>query len=238
MLQTVAIVVATIVFFALERLLSGRELPESTGWYARTAFLNGCQLGIVVLAGMMWNRWFRGHSLLNLSGLPPLLQGSLGWFVGTFVFYWWHRARHGSDFLWRVFHQVHHSPARIEILTAFYKHPVEIAADSIISSTLLFVVLGTSASGAAWFNVFAVMGEYFYHSNLRTPKWLGYFLQRPEHHSVHHELDLHKFNYGDITWWDRLFGTFREAEKFAPRCGFPEDHEKNIGKMLIFRDVY
>jgi len=25
-------------------------------------------------------------------------------------------------------------------------------------------------------------------------------------------LDLHKFNYGDITLWDRLFGTFLETE--------------------------
>ena len=24
------------------------------------------------------------------------------------------------------------------------------------------------------------MGEYFYHSNLRTPRWMGYFIQRPD----------------------------------------------------------
>jgi sterol desaturase/sphingolipid hydroxylase (fatty acid hydroxylase superfamily) len=238
MIQTTAVVVATIIFFVLERCLPGRELPESPGWYIRAAFLNGCQLGIVVLAGIAWNRWFPGHSLFNLSDLRPSLQGFIGWFCGTFVFYWWHRARHDSDFLWRVFHQIHHSPARIEMLTAFYKHPIEIAADSFLSSALLFLILGTSAAGAAWFNVFAVFGEYFYHSNLRTPHWVGYFLQRPEHHSVHHELDLHKFNYGDITWWDRLFGTFREADQFVPRCGFPEDHEQEFVQMLVFRDVY
>lgn len=50
--------------------------------------------------------------------------------------------------------------------------------------------------------------------------------------------DLHAFNYGDITWWDRLFGTFREADQFADRCGFPEDHEQKLGQMLAFMDVY
>jgi sterol desaturase/sphingolipid hydroxylase (fatty acid hydroxylase superfamily) len=83
-----------------------------------------------------------------------------------------------------------------------------------------------------------VVGEYFYHSNLRTPHWVGYFLQRPEHHSIHHQLDLHRFNYGDITWWDRLFGTFRDTDHFAKRCGFPEDHERRLVEMLIFEDAY
>jgi len=155
MIQIACIVAATIVFFVLERALPGRELPESPGWYLRAAFLNGCQLGIVVLAALAWGRWFQGHSLFHLSQLPALAQGATGWFVGTFVFYWWHRVRHDSDLLWRLFHQVHHSPSRIELLTAFYKHPVEIAADSIISSALLLLVLGASPAGAAWFNVFA-----------------------------------------------------------------------------------
>jgi sterol desaturase/sphingolipid hydroxylase (fatty acid hydroxylase superfamily) len=82
------------------------------------------------------------------------------------------------------------------------------------------------------------LGEYIYHSNLRTPRWIGYFIQRPEYHSIHHQLDVHGFNYGDITWWDRLFGTFKDADQFASRCGFPENHEKNLGDMLVFHDSY
>jgi len=239
MVPLLIIVAATVAFFVLERLLPGRELPEAPGWYVRAALLNGCQLGIVLLAGVAWNRWFQRWSLFHLSDfMTPGMQGLLGWFIGTFVFYWWHRARHDSDFLWRVCHQVHHSPSRIELLTAFYKHPIEIAADSMIMSLLMFSVLGASTGGAAWFNVFAVLGEYFYHSNLRTPHWLGYFLQRPEHHSIHHQLDLHQFNYGDITWWDRLFGTFRETDEFAVQCGFPDGHERNLAAMLQFRDSY
>lgn len=239
MIPLAIILAASVLFFVAERVLPGRELPEAPGWYARAAFLNACQVGIVLLAGVAWNRWMQRWSLFHISGsMSPVLQGALGWFIGTFVFYWWHRARHDVAILWRVFHQIHHSPSRIEMLTAFYKHPVEIAADSLISSALMFLVLGASLAGGAWFNVFAVLGEYFYHSNLHTPRWVGYFLQRPEHHSIHHQLDVHGFNYGDITWWDRLFCTFREAEEFAPKCGFPNGHEKNLGRMLIFHDSY
>ena len=102
----------------------------------------------------------------------------------------------------------------------------------------MFAVLGASPTAGAWFNVFAVLGKYFYHSNLRTPRWVGYILQRPEHHSIHHQLDVHGFNYGDLTWWVRLFGTFRETDGFAPQCGSPDAHKRNLGSMLAFRDEY
>jgi sterol desaturase/sphingolipid hydroxylase (fatty acid hydroxylase superfamily) len=201
--------------------------------------LNAAQLAVVVVAGYTRNRWFTSWSVFHIAGkLPVPIEGLLAWFVGTFVFYWWHRARHASELLWRVLHQVHHSPARIEAVTSFYKHPLEIAANSIISSLLVFALLGGSIGAAAWFNVFAAVGEMLYHANIATPHWWGYFLQRPEHHSIHHQLDVHNFNFGDITWWDRLFGTFREADDFAPACGFAVGREEHLGRMLAFRRNY
>jgi sterol desaturase/sphingolipid hydroxylase (fatty acid hydroxylase superfamily) len=167
----------------------------------------------------------------------PALEGLIAWFIGTFVFYWWHRLRHHGHF-WRVFHQVHHSPARIELVTSFYKHPVEIATNTLLSAIVIYGVLGCSIAGAFWYNFFAATGEYFYHANLRTPRWLRYIVQTPELHSIHHQSDLHWFNFGDIPLWDRLFGTYKEAEGFAARCGFPERAERRLGDMLVFRDVY
>jgi len=46
------------------------------------------------------------------------------------------------------------------------------------------------------------------------------------------------YNYGDITWWDRLFGTFKDTDTFALRCGFPGGHEEKFGAILRFKDVY
>jgi sterol desaturase/sphingolipid hydroxylase (fatty acid hydroxylase superfamily) len=114
------ILAATVLFFILERVLPGRTLPEAPGWYARAAFLNFCQVVIVLLAGVAWNRWFQAWSLFHIARwLPSFFQGFIGWFIGTFAFYWWHRARHESNLLWRVCHQVHHSPVRIELFTSF-----------------------------------------------------------------------------------------------------------------------
>ena len=62
MIPTVIIVTATLLFFAAERLLPGRELPEAPGWYARAAFLNLCQLLIILMAGLAWNHWLQRWS--------------------------------------------------------------------------------------------------------------------------------------------------------------------------------
>jgi sterol desaturase/sphingolipid hydroxylase (fatty acid hydroxylase superfamily) len=225
-------------FLTAERLIPGRELPLSRGWHLRAWLLNTAQLGIVVFGGYTWVVWLQGPSLLHLeaTGLPAMAQGFVCWFVGTFVFYWWHRARHASDLLWRL-HQVHHSASRIETLTSFYKHPLEIAINSVLSSAIIFVLLGAAVEAAAWYSFFAALGEFYYHMNVRTPRWTGWFLQRPEHHSIHHQLGVHHYNYGDITWWDRLFGTFEEAEGFAPRCGYAGDREQRLAEMLAFQDV-
>jgi hypothetical protein len=81
------IVAATVVFFLVERILPGRDLPEAPGWCARAAFLNICQVGIVLLAGVAWNRWLQSWTVFHLSkALSPFLQGLIGWFIGTLVF--------------------------------------------------------------------------------------------------------------------------------------------------------
>ena len=59
------ILILTLSFFLWERLFPGRELPEARGWYLRAAFLNSCQILIVLLAGVSWNRWLHGSSLFQ-----------------------------------------------------------------------------------------------------------------------------------------------------------------------------
>ncbi|MEJ7665533.1 MAG: sterol desaturase family protein [Hymenobacter sp.] len=123
--------------------------------------INSVQVLLIGLGGLTWNSYFRQYSLLHVGHWhTSLTEGLAYWFGGTFVFYWWHRLRHANGF-WLVFHQLHHSPVRIELLTSFYKHPVEILADSVITSFCVFFVLGGTAEVAAWTSLFGATGEYF-----------------------------------------------------------------------------
>lgn len=237
-LPSILLILSTIIFFIWERVKPGRELPHSKGWFARAIFINVIQLAMLGVAGLTWNQYFRSYSLFHFGPWQsPAIEGFFYWVVGTFVFYWWHRIRHANGF-WLIFHQLHHSPRRIELLTSFYKHPIEIAADSILIGFIIYTVFGGSATAGAWYAFFAATGEYFYHANIKTPHWLGYLIQRPEHHSIHHQVGVHRYNFSDLTLWDRMFGTFKDTDDFAPACGFPGAGEEKFFKILKFKDVY
>jgi hypothetical protein len=146
--------------FVLERLVPGWRLPHVRTWPLRVLAINAVQLGGVVLAGFTWERWLSAGSLFHLSRhLGPAAGGLVAYFIATFVFYWWHRARHESDLLWRLFHQIHHSPQRIEVITSFYKHPVEMVVNSIIGSLLVYAVLGLSPAAGAVYTLCTALGE-------------------------------------------------------------------------------
>jgi sterol desaturase/sphingolipid hydroxylase (fatty acid hydroxylase superfamily) len=102
----------------------------------------------------------------------------------------------------------------------------------------VFTVLGLSLEGAAMYTFFTAIGEFFYHTNVRTPRWVGFVFQRPEMHRIHHRHGQHKNNYGDITWWDMLFGTYDNPKEWTAACGFDPDMEERLGAMLAFRDVH
>jgi sterol desaturase/sphingolipid hydroxylase (fatty acid hydroxylase superfamily) len=132
------VIVSFIGCFVLERLFSGWKLPKVHSWYTRVILINIVQLGVVVLAGYTWEKWLSSVSVFHISNyLNPWGAAFFGYFIATFVFYWWHRLRHENDFFWRYFHQIHHSPQRLEVITSFYKHPQEMMVNSILGSLLV-----------------------------------------------------------------------------------------------------
>ena len=225
--------------FIAERLFPGWPLPRIKTWPVRVILVNLVQLGVILLAGFSWEKWLSSRSLFHLGRhVSPELGGMLAYFVATFVFYWWHRWRHRVDSLWLLFHQIHHSPQRIEVITSFYKHPLEMVVNSLIGSALVYSCLGLSLKGGAIYTLCTAVGEFFYHTNIRTPRGVGYFFQRPEMHRIHHEYGQHKNNYGDIVWWDMLFGTYENPPEFRSSCGFDDSKEQELGAMLRFKDVH
>jgi sterol desaturase/sphingolipid hydroxylase (fatty acid hydroxylase superfamily) len=73
----------------------------------------------------------------------------------------------------------------------------------------------------------------FQHANLRTPRWLGYIIQRPESHAVHHERGVHAGNYGNLAIWDIAFGTFHNPPRAPAQAGFYDGASSRIPEMLV-----
>lgn len=232
------LIAVALIFIALERIWPATELPTVRGWWGRVALLNCAQAGIVVLAGVTWDKWFQRASIFHISERMNDINAALiTYLVSCVIFYWWHRVRHESQLFWRLCHQMHHSPRRIELLTSFYKHPVEITINSALTSGIVFGLMGCSLRAAAIYTVIIAVAEYFYHWNIRTPHWLGWIIQRPESHRVHHQRDRHTMNYADLPFIDWIFGTLENPKKRVAKCGFDPRREARFEEMLAFRDV-
>jgi sterol desaturase/sphingolipid hydroxylase (fatty acid hydroxylase superfamily) len=237
--MTVPLVVLAValVMMAFERLAPGRNWPRVRGWWGRALALNGFQVLSVFIAGWTFDGWMQRNRPWSADALGTTGGAFVGYLVITFIYYWWHRWRHEVPWLWRVFHQVHHSPQRIEIITSFYKHPLEILANSVLSSAILYPLVGLRPVAASGAVMLSGLAELVYHWNVKTPHWIGYLFQRPESHCVHHQEAVHSFNFSDLPLWDMLFGTFRNPKSFDARCGFGPSLEPRLPEMLAFVDV-
>ena len=237
MLIPIIVLGVALVMMACELARPGRRWPQVAGWWLRAVLLNGIEVASVYVAGVAWDQWFAASR--PAWGEPLGVAGGavVGYLVITFVYYWWHRWRHESDFLWRWFHQVHHSPQRIEIITSFYKHPFELLANSVLSSAIVYLLVGLGPAASANAVLISGLAELFYHWNVPTPYWVGFIVQRPESHCVHHQESLHSYNYGDLPLWDMLFGTFCNPRHWQARCGFGPEGEPRLVAMLVGKDI-
>jgi sterol desaturase/sphingolipid hydroxylase (fatty acid hydroxylase superfamily) len=232
----IAVAAATLMML-VERARPGRSFPDVSGWWLRALAFNALQLAIVFAAGELWDDWLRAHRPWSAERLGVAGGALVGYFAITFVYYWWHRARHAIPFLWRWVHQLHHSPQRIEIVTSFYKHPIELVLNGFLSSAILYLGVGVGTEAAVIAVLLTALAELFYHWNVATPHWLGYLIQRPESHCIHHQEGLHSKNFGDLPLWDALFGTLDNPREWSARCGFGMERELRLYDLLRGVDV-
>jgi sterol desaturase/sphingolipid hydroxylase (fatty acid hydroxylase superfamily) len=133
-------------------------------------------------------------------------------------------------------HQMHHSAERMDLAGMTYSHPLDTLAAFGLTG-LAVALLGVSPAAGAVAGFLGFFTAVVQHSNIKTPRLLGYFTQRPEAHGLHHERGVHAYNYGSFPLWDILFGTFRNPETFPAQYGFWDGASSRVGAMLIGRDV-
>jgi len=177
------------------------------------------------------------YLLFDLSGLGTIggiLVGVLGY---QLVFYVYHRSVHKFDLLWRTFHQMHHSAERLDTYGAFFFSPAEMISFTFLGSFVFAFLIGLSPQSVTAVILLINFCSIFQHANISTPKWLGYIIQRPESHSIHHGKGIHKSNYGDLPIWDIVFGTFYNPKEYENETGFYNGASSRIKDMLLLRDV-
>jgi sterol desaturase/sphingolipid hydroxylase (fatty acid hydroxylase superfamily) len=131
---------------------------------------------------------------------------------------------------------MHHSAERVDMLGSNYFHPFDFTIQ-IAVTTLPVMAMGLSPAAAGVAGLIGYFYGNFPHLNVRTPQWIGWFIQRPESHAVHHGRGIHAYNYANFPLFDVLFGTFRNPATFPAEAGFWDGASTRVGAMLLGRDV-
>jgi sterol desaturase/sphingolipid hydroxylase (fatty acid hydroxylase superfamily) len=221
----------------IETVRPGRAFPRMRLWRAKGVLFLGLALVISTAAPLLWDGWFAEHRLFDATGLGHVGGAIVGFLLLEVGIYLWHRALHRVPLLWRWFHQMHHSAERVDVFGAYYFHPLDVAGFALVTSACLVLVVGLTGPATVAVVLAATFCALFQHSNLKTPRWLGYIVHRPESHALHHQRDVHAFNYSDLPLVDMVFGTFRNPETFEEPAGFWDGASEELLPMLAGRDV-
>jgi sterol desaturase/sphingolipid hydroxylase (fatty acid hydroxylase superfamily) len=225
-----------IVALMVERLFPARALPKVKGWlwkgllfFIVTGLVNSAMPALI--ASLL-----HGHTPLHLTGLGTIGGALVAFVVSDFFGYWIHRLMHRVSVIWRWTHQMHHSAERMDLAGMSYSHPFDILLTFGLTG-LAVTLLGVTPVAAALAGFGGYLSAVIQHSNIKTPRWLGYFVMRPEAHGLHHERGVHAYNYANIPLWDVVFGTYRNPETFPAQYGFWDGASSRLGSLLIGRDV-
>ncbi len=224
-------------FIVLDLIYRRRRYETTRFWRLRAGMVTVINFFLSTVIALTLGNLFANYSLLHLNGLGMATGAAIGVLVYEFFHYWYHRFAHQSNILWRGAHQMHHSAESLDAFGAYYLHPFDVFFFTSISSLVFFPLLGLAPEAGALGAAFLTFNAMFQHANISTPRWLGYLIQRPESHAVHHGRGIHRYNYSDLPDWDMIFGTFRNPRTQDDPVGFYTGASARIIDMLVFRDV-
>ena len=162
----------------------------------------------------------QGWGALRYWGVPFGLAVVVAVVAMDLIIYLQHVMVHAVPLLWRL-HRVHHADLDYDVTTGARFHPLEIILSMLIKFAAI-VLLGAPVVAVVIFEVMLNAAAMFNHGNVRLPaaldRLLRGFLVTPDMHRIHHSVedDEANSNFGfNLSWWDRLFGTYRDQ----PRAG-------------------
>lgn len=162
----------------------------------------------------------QGWGLLNYYELPIIFAVLISVVTMDFISYLKHVMVHAVPLLWRL-HRVHHADLDYDVTTGARFHTLEIILSMLVKFATI-LVLGPPIVAVILFEVILNALAMFNHGNVSLPnsldRVLRWFIVTPDTHRIHHSVedDETNSNFGfNLTWWDRMFGTYREQ----PRAG-------------------
>ena len=182
--------------------LSCGTLQQILGLFSKTAVF-----GVYALI-------YEGFHRFEISTASPWAWAAC--FLGVdFLYYWFHRFSHESNFAWAA-HVVHHQSEDYNLSVALRQS----ALQQFIAAPFYWplAVIGFPPAMFLAMSAANTLYQFWIHTELiGRLGFLEWFLNTPSHHRVHHGCQpqyIDRNHGGTLIVWDRLFGTFEpEGER-------------------------
>ena len=220
-----------------EAIFPARKLPVIPFWKLKGIIFFFIFFYLSTYLPLLYAALLPTSQLINLSNVNPIVAGISGLLLYELGIYVWHWSMHKSNRLWKIFHQMHHSAERLDTYGAFYFSPFDMAGFTILGTICFSLIAGLPPQGITIVLLVSNFFSIFQHANIKTPVWLGYIVQRPESHAVHHARGIHAFNYSDLPLFDMLFGTFKNPKEYVHETGFYDGASSRVKDMLLFKEI-
>ena len=177
------------------------------------------------------------HRVLHIGILHHVhsytIQFAVVCLINTFIGYWTHRLMH-TRWMWEL-HKVHHSAEEMNIITNFRSHPIEQLTVT-LSNAFPVALLGASPSVILVYGALNMIYGSLAHSEIRHKSriWDILFIT-PAAHRIHHSDRPEHFdtNYGVLTLWDYLFGTYYLPSNEKLHYGVQDGETFNRSRYLF-----
>lgn len=123
-----------------EAFFPGRELPKVKNWRIRGILAFLCFFYMSAYLPIFINPLLEPYRLFDLTSLGTVWGGIFAVLLYEFGVFVWHYSLHRSNFLWRTFHQMHHSAERLDTYGAFYFSPFDMLGWITLSSVCFSLV--------------------------------------------------------------------------------------------------
>jgi sterol desaturase/sphingolipid hydroxylase (fatty acid hydroxylase superfamily) len=213
-----AFVALASVYVALERAFPARPEERFPGpaWRTDACFFFGQYLVFSAAAVWLLSRlhWLLDHHRAaslhaGFAALPTVLGAVIAVVLGDVLVYWFHRACHRFELLWR-FHAVHHGSPQLDWLAAHREHPVDGILTQLCQN-LPAMILGLPFEVLGVLIAFRGAWSILLHANVSLPLGpLRFALGAPELHRWHHAARRRtEHNFANLApWLDVVFGTY------------------------------
>ncbi|MEA2463412.1 MAG: hypothetical protein QOJ98_1159, partial [Acidobacteriota bacterium] len=113
-------------FLILDAVYRARKYDTPRFWRLRAFAVTLLAIALSFAVPMLWGRLLGGRTLFDLSPLGTAGGAVVAILLYELVHYWYHRSIHRNDTLWRIFHQMHHSPEALDAWGAYYLEPTDV----------------------------------------------------------------------------------------------------------------